>query len=381
MDEDKSTIDWDALGRRLGLDRAERFVDQDIIPLIQTVAVEQTDKKGQHKTGLQLPFTLGMIGFGLSFLTLMGLTSDTFLGGLINFVLFLPLFFGWMILIVYLFKGRFFAAFVAGKERFLARSKALTALADQIGLHYVPSPGGAPAMLKQVAQHPIAPSVLHDVVELIDDHGGMDDALDIARASGVMMLGAVLGSKEQREKYQQQAAENVRVEDGFQGERDGVPFSAFEWVESEEDSPDTYHLVLVFQVPYRLQSVTQMRTRHIGWPGGHFDARFEPVDIVARAFRDRFRMRSSDQTEARTIFDPAVVERVSDLAHGDKVRAVAFDEHLVIDIEGDDRFCMVNLATGAWSRETIAASMGHIAEMLELADAVSNAFRLKQKPS
>lgn len=381
MDEDKTRINWDALGRRLGLNQPEHFVDREITPLLQTVPVEQKDKKGQPNSRLQLPFTLGMIGFGVSFLVLMGLTSDTFFGGLINFVLFLPLFFGWMILIVYLFKDRFLAAFVAGKERFLARSKALTVLADQIGLHYVPSPGGAPAMLKQVAQHPIAPSVLRDVVELMDDHGGMDDALDIARASGVMMLGAVLGSKEQREKYQQQAAENARVEDGFQGERAGVSFDAFEWVESEEDSPDTYHLVLVFRVPYRLQGVTQMRTRHIGWPGGHFDARFEPVDIVARIFRDRFRMRSTDQTEARTIFDPAVVERVSDLAHGDKVRAVAFEEHLVIDIEGEDRFCMVNLATGEWSRASIAASLQHIAEMLELADAVSAAFRLKRSPN
>ena len=378
MAEAKSTIEWDALGRRPGLDQPERFVEREIIPLIETVPVERKDKKGQHNSRLQLPFTIGMIGFGLSFLTLMAFTPDNFLGGLINFILFLPLFAGWMILTIYLFRGRFFAAFVDGKERFLARSKALTALANEIGLTYVPSPGGAPSMLKQVAQHRIAPNVLRDVVELMDDHGGMDDALGIAQTSGVMMLGAVIGSSETREKYHQQAAENARVEDGFQGERAGVPFSAFEWVESQEDSPDIYHLVLVFRVPHRLHGVTQMRSRHIGWPGGHFEARFEPVDIVANAFRDRFRMRSTDQTEARTIFDPGVVERVANLAHGEKVRAVAFGEHLVIDVEGEDRFGMVNLTTGAWNRESIATSMAHIAEMLDLAEAVAQAFRLRR---
>ena len=59
------------------------------------------------------------------------------------------------------------------------------------------------------------------------------------------------------------------------------------------------------------------------------------------------------------------------------MRAVAFDEHLVIDVAGQDRFAMVDLITGAWSDESIAATMTNVAEMLELADAVAHAFKLR----
>ncbi|MEL7547619.1 MAG: hypothetical protein AAGJ84_13280 [Pseudomonadota bacterium] len=378
METSQQNIDWAQIGARLSFPEAERFVEQEIVPLIEDIPVETKSENGKPKHNLELPFTIGMIGFAISFFTLFSLLPDNIIGGILVFVLFLPLFFGWIIAVIYLFRDRFWAVFLDGKARFLARSKALSALAAELDLSYVPSPGGAPAMLKKVAQHRFAPDALREAVSVIDDHGGLDEPLQVARSSGTMMIGPVLGSKEQREKYHLQTAENVRVEDGFQGACDGVPFSAFEWVESNDESPDTHHLVLVFDVPYRLHGVTQMRTRHIGWPGGHFDAVFADVDIVASAFRDRFRMRSTDQTEARAIFDPAVVERVSGIAHGEKVRAVAFDKHLVIDVEGEDRFAMVNLGTGDWSRETIANSMIHIADMLDLAKAVATAFRLRR---
>ena len=378
MSTPDSSLDLAAIGRRLGLAQAERFVETELKPLIESVPVEPTSKKGAAKSRLQLPLTLGMIGFAISFFSLFSFLPDNFFGGLITFVLFLPLFAFWMIVMVYLFRDRFFAAFVNGKERYLARSKALARLAEELGLIYVPSPGGAPAVLKEVAKHQIAPDILRQVVDVLDDHGGMDEPLAVVRRSGTMITTTVIGSKEQREKYNKQAAENVQVEDGFRGDRGGVPFSAFEWVESVEDAADIYHLALVFQVPYRLHGVTQLRTRKTGWPKGQTGADFSDVDIVAKAFRDRFRMRSTDQTEARTIFDPAVVERVAELAHGEKVQAVAFEEHLVIDVEGEDRFGMVNLHTGAWSRDTIAQSMLHVAELLELAQAVAEAFRLRR---
>ncbi len=88
-------------------------------------------------------------------------------------------------------------------------------------------------------------------------------------------------------------------------------------------------------------------------------------------------MRTTDQVEARTVFDPAVIERVAELGRGEKVRAVAFENHLVIDIKGIDRFAMVDLVTGEWSSQTISDSMINIAEMLETVSAIANAFRLK----
>lgn len=366
-------IDWTEIGLRLELRDPANFVETKIVPLLEAVPAERLSSKGKRRNRLELPMTLAMVGFGATQVALM----ISGIHGLITFILFLPLFFGWTLAVLFLFRGRFASAFLDGRERFIIRSKSLSRLANELALEYVPSPGGAPEALKLIAKQKFAPNALKEACEVLDAHGGMDEALATARRSGTMVLGTVLGNKDQREKHYDAAAKNVQVEDGFQGALAGIEFSAFEWKESKDDASPIYHLVIVVRAPHRLHGITQLRTRNISWPGGHPDARFHSVGVVAPEFESRFRMRTTDQVEARTVFDPAVIERVAELGHGEKVRAVAFEDHLVIDVEGTDRFAMVNLVTGEWNSQTIADSMMHVAEMLELVKAIANVFRLE----
>lgn len=384
MEQPSTHIDWPDIERRLGLRQVERFVRQEIRPLIQDVPIEEVMRQGSdsNRTNIRLqkPVFVAMAGFGLTFAVLMILTNDSAFGIILLFFLAIPIFALWVAGTVYAFRRRITAAIVDGQQRFVARSKALTTMANAIGLTYVPSPGGAPDALKTIAKYRYTPQPIKDIAAMLDDHGGMDAPLAVARQSGVMIgIGTILGSTEQKEKHYAQAAANVQVEDGFQGKRDGLAFSAFEWVQSVDDEPNVHHLVLVYRAPQRLYGVTQLRSRHITWPGGHPEAKFAPIGVVAPAFEDRFRMRTTDQVEARTVFDPVVIERVAELAHGEKVRAVATGEHLVFDIEGKDRFAMVELIDGRWSDQSIAKAMINVAEMLELSDAVAHAFKLRTR--
>ncbi len=370
--------DWRDISRRLGITDAEGFARREIIPQLEALPVERLKKDGERENRLELPMAVGFFAFMAAFVGLHLVLPDNFLGVAARFVLFPVMFLGFIAGAMFLFRGRIVEALTRGKVRYIARSKALLALGRELRLTYIPSPGGAPDALKFVARQSWAPDVLKEATAVIEDHGGMDEALDIATRSGALMSDiTVLGSSEQKEKYLKQQASWRQVEDGFQGARGGVPFSAFEWVESVEDAPDVYHLAMVFASPHRLHGVTQLRSRRIGWSSARADIELKPVGIVAPAFEDRFRMRSTDQVEARLVFDPVVLERVAALAHGEKVRAVAFEDNLVVDVAGENRFAMVDLVTGVWSEETIAMSMANIADMLALADAVAHAFKLR----
>ena len=373
-----SEIDWTLISRRLGMRDAAAFARREIAPLLENAPVEKLKKDGARKNPLELPITIGFFGFGAAFIALVFATPDRFIGVALRFLLFFPLFFISLAAALYVFRGRLAAALTDGRARFLARSKALGAVAEALGLVYAPAPGGAPQALQWLAKRRWAPAELKEAATVLDAHGGMDAPLEIARASGVMTPNAaVIGDRRSREKYLAQQAALAQVEDGFQGVRAGVPFSAFEWVESVDNAADVYHLVMTFTAPRKLYGVTQLRSRRISWPSESSEIALKSVGVVAPAFENRFRIRSTDQVEARAVFDPAVLERVAVLAGGDDVRAVAFDNHLVIDVAGEDRFAMVDLVTGAWSEETIARSMTNIADMLDLASAVAHAFKLR----
>ena len=101
------------------------------------------------------------------------------------------------------------------------------------------------------------------------------------------------------------------------------------------------------------------------------------MDLVPDTFNEYFRLRSTDQVEARTIFNPAVVERVLALAHGQPFRAVAQEEGLVFDFVGDNRFALIDLKTGEWNDETIKQSVTDVAELLELVDTLAHAFMVR----
>lgn len=371
-------IDWSDIDRRLGIADSKDFAARAIMPHLQAIPVERLKKDGARENRLELPLGVGFFGFMAVFIALNAILPDTFIGVLARFILFPTLFLGCIAAAFFVFKGRVVDALVKGKTRYIAQSKAMSALAAELGLSYVPSPGGAPEPLKMLARQRWAPATLTEAVAVIDDHGGMDAAIEIAKNSGALFSDVtVLGSREQKEKYAEQQASWRQVEDGFQGARNGVPFSVFEWIESVSEAPDIYHLAMVFSSLHRLHGVTQLRSRHIAWPGASEALDLKPVGVVAPEFEDRFRIRSTDQMEARLVFDPVVLERVARIAHGEQVRAVAFEDHLVIDVAGENRFAMVDLVTGVWSEETIAASMINIADMVALADGVAHAFKLR----
>lgn len=329
--------------------------------------------------GLGLPLTIGIILFFVLNSVLDGILPDGFFGVILHIPLFFAGFAVCVIGIFTLFKDRIVGLLLRGQSRFLVRSKALSAFAARAGFTYVPAPGGAPPTLKAFANWKRAPKEIRDAVETLEAHGGMEDALEAAKQAGVMAAPATVigGTPEQREIYANQATSG-RLEDGFLGEREGVTFAAFEWVESVDEAPDIHHLVVVLTAPLRLHGVTQLRTRSTSWPRNVGKADLKEVDLGPQVFSRRFKLRSDDQTEARAIFNPAVIERVAALAHGDKIKATAFGQHLVIDLEGGgDRFDLLNLVTGEWSEESVRSAINDILELSDFVGEAAHAFMVK----
>ncbi len=371
------TVSWRDIEQRLGFPGAEQFARAVVAPHLSDIVPEPPTENGTPGD-LQLPMGVAFAMFIVAFLIVGALLPDNWAGEVLKFILFPLLFLGALGGSVYLFKNRFLEMLTRGQERFILRSKALTQLAEQLDLTYVPSPGGAPKLLKLMAAFPLAPEALREAALVLDDHGGMEAPLDIARRSGALVDAAtVIGSREQKEKYFVQQASYQQVEDGFQGKRGDLSFSAFEWIESVDDAPNVYHLALVLAAPTRLCGLTQFRSKGTGWPGTPTDQPLKKVSLGSSDFDARFRLRSTDQVEARVIFNPAVIERVIAFAHGEKVRAVAFEDHLVFDVAGSDRFALVDLVTGAWSDQSIRETFVNVAELLELVDAIAHAFMLR----
>jgi Protein of unknown function (DUF3137) len=307
---------------------------------------------------------------------------DNFLGVLATFILFPVLFVACLGLALYIGRGWLLEILGETEERFVARSEMLKALAARYGVEYVSSPGGAPQAVQWLAAQGWAPARLQALSVMMAAHGGMEAALARARASGILSVDAiVIGTKAQKYTYLQRAAEMQEVEDGFHGTRHGIAFDFFEWAQTVSDAPDVRHLIIVIAAPLHLNGVTQLRSHDLGWTAPPGQAELQPVDLGARAFSAAFQVRTSDQTEARALFNPAVMERMLALAHGGKVRAVAHDETLVVSLAaapGVNRFNLIDLKTGAWSLQTFQQAADDLAEALALTDALAHAFMLRR---
>ncbi|MEL7454251.1 MAG: DUF3137 domain-containing protein, partial [Pseudomonadota bacterium] len=164
------------------------------------------------------------------------------------------------------------------------------------------------------------------------------------------------------------------LQDGFHGTTNGIAFSAFEWSEPVSDEARLHHLVLVLAAPARLTGTTHLRSHKVPWPNPGPGHDLQPVKLGIDAFEDRYDLRGTDQTEARYVFNPAVIERLIDFAHGADMRAVATDDHIVVDLRGHDRFELIDLLTGAWSETSIETTFQDIADLLDLIDSVAKAF-------
>lgn len=375
------SMTWYEIEAQPGFSGATERAAREIRPLLERVRLDPIDAKRQQKI-VSRYITVAFFSFAASFMTLEFLLPGGGGWEVLRFILFPVLFIAWISLAFFLMRGRLAQMFAEAQARLGVKAEAMTRLTAPLGITYVSAPGGAPKGLEWLSKQGWAPATLREATAKLNAVGGMDQAVAIVSRSGLLIESNVhvIGTPEQKAKYNDQISGMRKIEDGFEGTRVGLAFSMFEWVENVSDAPDIFHLVIVLEAPLRLHGVTQLRARKTGWPGDPGLAPMQDVDLGPRAFDALYRLRTSDQVEARAIFNPAVIERVIALSHGGKFRAVAQGENLVFDFASEDnRFHLIDLITGAWSEDTIRKTHADLAEALALVDALGHAFMLVRK--
>jgi len=375
------TMSWDRIESQEGFAGAEAFAAREVRPVLARISRDPINPDRQKRIigrFMMAPFML----FGVTFFTLDLLLPDTGFWEFLQFLLFPVLFIGYMAAGLFLMRGQLAKLFVEARARLALKAEAMNRIAAPLGLKYVPAPGGAPKGLEWLSQQSWAPAILREATVSLNAAGGMDEAVAIVRSSGLMVEANtyVVGTPAQKATYNAQAAGMRQIEDGFEGRRAGLDFSMFEWVETVSDAPDIRHLIIVLAAPMPLHGVTHLRARKTSWPQDPKGTPMQDVDLGPKAFDSLYQLRSSDQVEARAIFNPAVIERVIALAHGSPFRAVARAGHLVFDFASEaNRFNLVDLITGVWNEETLHQTYADLAEALSLVDTLGHAFMLARK--
>ncbi|WP_291197965.1 DUF3137 domain-containing protein [Hyphomonas sp.] len=372
---------WDEIESHAGFAGAQARSEAELRPLLDKVKVDSIDPARQTKI-ISRAMTMAFFAFGGTFFALELFLPNGAVWEFLRFLLFPVLFIAYMAIALFLMRGQLAKLVVEAQARVGIKGEVMNRITAPLGVRYVPAPGGAPKGLEWLAKQNWAPAILRDAAASLNAAGGMDGAVAIVRDSGLLLEGYsyISGTPEQKAKFNEQASSMRHVEDGFEGTRGGLAFSMFEWIESVEDAPNIYHLVIVLAAPLRLHGVTQLRARKYVWPQDPNGTPLEDVDLGPKAFDALYRLRASDQVEARALFNPAVIERVIALAHGGKFRAVARQQHLVFDFASEaNRFHLIDLITGEWSDETIRQTHADLAEALALVDALGHAFMLARK--
>ncbi|MEM9668028.1 MAG: DUF3137 domain-containing protein [Pseudomonadota bacterium] len=264
------------------------------------------------------------------------------------------------------------------------RHSVFSPIAQHLGFCYIAAPGGSAGIIQQQSKEGPFQDVFRQLGEAFEEYGGQDEAVAAARASGLVELATVIhiGAADEETKKARETG-LTRLEDGFSGDRAGLHFDAFEVVRNSRRTndgktyPAEHALLIVLKLPRGLQGTTQFRSRKIGWHRAGEAERLEAVKLESTEFADRFRVRSNDQVEARFVFTPDVMARVTELAHGEDIRATAQDQHLVFAIEGPNRFDLTSADTGLKGDEALRLALQQIGEMLDLVDAVSDAFGIE----
>lgn len=375
------TKGWDRIESQEGFAGAEAFAAREVRPVLARISRDPINPDRQKRIigrFMMAPFML----FGVTFFTLDLFLPDTGFWEFLQFLLFPVLFIGYMAAGLFLMRGRLAKLFVEAQARLALKAEAMNRITAPLGLKYVPAPGGAPKGLEWLSQQSWAPAILREATVSLNAAGGMDEAVAIVRSSGLMVEANtyVVGTPAQKAKYHAQASGMRQIEDGFEGRRAGLDFAMFEWVETVSDAPDIRHLIIVLAAPMPLHGVTHLRARKTSWPQDPNGTPMQDVDLGPKMFDSLYKLRSSDQVEARAIFNPAVIERVIALAHGSPFRAVARAGHLVFDFASEaNRFNLVDLITGAWNEETLHQTYADLAEALALVDTLGHAFMLARK--
>ncbi|MEL6568268.1 MAG: hypothetical protein AAFQ22_07605 [Pseudomonadota bacterium] len=372
---------WAEIERVEGFAGIKQLVEQTILPSLDHVESEKLGKDGQPK-GVQSIVSGAFTAFGLLFLIPFFLLPDTFFGGLLRFILFPLMFFGTIVSALWLNRKKLTQYILRAHGRYQRRGEILGQVADHVGLTYVASPGNRPAILDWLASQSWVPPELREAAKSVGGTGEMVEAVSAIRESGLLQGNViVIGSEKQKAQYEDQLAASLHFEDGFHGERGGIIFDILEWKESQDEAPDIYHLIIVLTAPRRSQGIIQLKSQKAAWwrpPGGK---PMEKVLVGPDAFRAAYDVRSNDQVEAHALFDPAVVARMIDITHGETFRASAVGGTLVFDVAGEDRFAVLDPATGAWSEDSVCGGIGDLAEALALVDALATAFRVRRQPA
>ena len=263
------------------------------------------------------------------------------------------------------------------------RQSVFDPIVAHMDMRYVASPGGGQGIVAQQSNEGLFQKSFRRLHETPEQFRGQDDAVAAARASGLVELVTVIhigGADEATKKARETGL--TRLEDGFSGQHAGLSFDAFEVQRAPRRTDDgtTYPaehaLLIVLKLPRPLQSTTQIRSRKISWHKAGDAQRLERVRLESNAFEETFRVRSNDQVEARFVFTPDVMERTMTLAHGENVRATAQGDHLVVAIEGPNRFDLSSPDTGLEGDAAIRLAVHQIGEMLDLVEAVGDVFGL-----
>lgn len=372
--------DWDEIERVEGFAGLRAHAEANVLPILAGAELAPADSAAlQKKAGRAI--TGGFFSFVILFLVFQFLMPNTWYGEILVFLMFPVIFLACTAASFWLMRHDLLRLFTDAKARYLIRGQALRVLVQPLGLTYVPTPGGAPGAVEWLSKQSWAPEALRNLAGAMEETGGMDEALEAARDAGLLQATNtyVIGTQAQKEQYHQMMISHSQLEDGFHGRRGGIDFDLFEWVEKVDEAPDVNHLVIVLEAPIGLSGVTQLRARKTGWPQEVSGVRMQDVDLGPRAFEAVYRLRASDQVEARALFNPAVIERVIDLAHDGKFRAVARGDRLVFGFPGTDRFRLVDLTTGDWGEHTLVQTAADLAEALSLVDTLAHAFMLAGK--
>lgn len=369
------TQNWKSLEARLGLKGLRSHVENDVLPQLRRLGPKS--RHSETVKAMTLPFFAAFLLFGVLFMTLDTRLPESWPYIVLRFVIFFPLFFGLMGLTGLLFRKRIKKFIVQGKDIFLVRSRILKDTAQRLGLEFVPLPGGPSKGLRTFANWKFAPEIIKEAVEIMEDHGGMEAESDIIRRSGLADPDTyVLGSDDSKSNFYEQWQANLQFEDGFRGVRSGLGFNVMEWSEINDDTT-IHHLMLSLKLPRPISGRVEFRNKQGHWPYSKSEYNFQPVSLISSKFRRAWKVRATDQVESRFIFDPLVIERLTAFAHDAPLRGAVFDQNLVIDVIGKNRFELIDLITGEWSEASLARTYEDIAEMLELVDAIAHVFSVK----
>ena len=366
---------WTEIERRAPRAGLQSLVTQSIKPIIESAPVEALDDKGQIE-GLGpasvLVMALFMAMFGSTFLFL----PDIWWGVALQFILFPILFFGSALIVAFIFRKRLSESIVRTIERRTARRGALDYIADYFGMHYSPSPAGpntAEAWL--LRQSWLPKEIKHAAAQ--ERPSKVLPGVNVAKEAGVLFpMRVLMSTEEQRRHYRDAAISRADITDGFHGERAGITFNMFEWTEELNDNR-VHHLTIVMNAPTRLLGYTELRARKIGWLPHERAKQFKSVGVPSSRFHSKFKLRTEDQVEARTLFDPIVLENIIALGHDGAFRAVGYDNHVIFDFPGEDRFAFVDILTGRWSDESLRGGLTDILNALDLVDKIGAMFRLR----